>query len=532
MNEEKELPRGWAIAQLGTFADVIGGSTPSRNEARYFGGDIIWLTPTEIPKETVSILSDSKEKLTVDGFNESGVRWVPIGSVLLTSRASIGYVAIAGTQLTTNQGFASFVLPSGIEPKYLSWWLRSQKAMLEELAKGTTFKEISKATLKEVSAPLAPTNEQHRIVAAIEQQFTRLDAGVAALQRAKAKLKHYRAAVLKAAVEGKLTEAWRAEHPATEPAFVLLERILKERRAKWEADLRAKGKDPAKVKYVEPAKPGAESLPELPEGWCWATVEQIGDTDEQTVLTGPFGSNLGRDDFIGSGIPVLTIGCLTEKGLSLEKAFYVSEDKASELAKYKVKAGDLLFSRMASVGRADLVPSHLEGAIINYHLMRLRLASATINPNYFIIFVRGSQTIVDYIKEVNHGVTRDGINTNQLLALPVALPPHAEQEQIVAEVEQHLSIVSELEAIVKANLKRVERLRQGILREAFAGRLVPQDPTDEPASVLLERIRSERNNEQKNGARVSKKIGNKRPAVKVPEPVMLDVTGAEQATLW
>ncbi len=127
--------------------------------------------------------------------------------------------------------------------------------------------------LQALIVPIAPLDEQHRIVAAIEQQFTRLDAGIAALRRAQTKLKRYRAAVLKAAVEGKLTETWRTQHPDTEPASILLERILKERRAKWEADLRAKGKDPAKVRYVEPAKPDTESLPELPEGWCWATVE-------------------------------------------------------------------------------------------------------------------------------------------------------------------------------------------------------------------------------------------------------------------
>ena len=99
--------------------------------------------------------------------------------------------------------------------------------------------------------------------------------GIAALRRAKTKLKRYRAAVLKAAVEGKLTEQWHAEHPAAEPASVLLEHILEERRAKWETDLRAKGKDPAKVRYVEPATPNGEELPELPEEWCWATVDQV-----------------------------------------------------------------------------------------------------------------------------------------------------------------------------------------------------------------------------------------------------------------
>jgi type I restriction enzyme S subunit len=132
---------------------------------------------------------------------------------------------------------------------------------------------------------------------------------------------------------------------------------------------------------------------------------------------------------------------------------------------------------MASVGRADIVTSRFEGAI---------------NPTYFILYVRGSRTVFNYIKEVNHGATRDGINTSQLLGLPVALPPLAEQRRIVAEVERRLSVVQEVEAVIAANLARAERLRQSILKRAFEGKLVAQDPNDEPASALLERIRAQR----------------------------------------
>jgi type I restriction enzyme, S subunit len=138
------------------------------------------------------------------------------------------------------------------------------------------------------------------------------------------------------------------------------------------------------------------------------------------------------------------------------------------------------------------VSSRFEGAIINYHLMRLRLTSTAIEPNYFIHYVRGAKSVSNYIREVNHGATRDGINTEQLLGMPVALPPLAEQQRIVAEIERRLSVVAEVEAAVTANLKRAERLRQAILKRAFEGKLVPQDPSDEPASALLERIRRER----------------------------------------
>jgi type I restriction enzyme S subunit len=366
--------------------------------------------------------------------------------------------------------------------------------------------------LKIFNFPLPPLPEQHRIVATIEEQFTRLDSAVASLQSAKARAKQYRASLLRTAVEGELTKQWRAEHPASETGAQLLKRILVERRARWEeeqlAKMREKGIQPKdamwKQKYKEPQGPDVEHLPVLPEGWCWATVEQVGDATEQVVLTGPFGSTLGKEDFRKVGIPLLTIGCLTEQGLSLRKAFYISEEKASELERYRVRTGDILFSRMASVGRADLVPKKLEGSAINYHLMRLRLSNIAIDPLYFISLVRGAKTVTDYIREVNHGVTRDGINTTQLLNLPIAVPPLAEQTQIVAEVEARLSEIAQTEITIEHSLKRAEHERQSILREAFAGRLVPQDPNDEPASKLLERIQEERK-KQEEAVKVSRK---------------------------
>src|SRR5262249_2123919 len=135
---------------------------------------------------------------------------------------------------------------------------------------------------------------------------------------------------------------------------------------------------------------------------------------EQPVLTGPFGSMLGREDFVSTGVPLLTIGCLTDSGVTLDKAFYITHEKAVQLERYQVVQGDVLFSRSASVGRAGLVSKALEGSVINYHLMRLRLESSIIDPRLFIYYVRGSSIVSAYLREVNHGATRDGINTTDL----------------------------------------------------------------------------------------------------------------------
>src|SRR5438876_3582707 len=225
--------------------------------------------------------------------------------ILLSVRAPVGPTNLAPSLCCVGRGLAAIRPAKNIQVRYVLYAIRAYNSSLTELGTGTTFAAISGDDVRAFEIPLAPSPEQIRIVSAIEQQFSRLDAGVAALQRAKAKLKRYRAAVLKAAVEGKLTETWRAEHPTIEPASQLLERILKERRAKWEADLRAKGKDPAKVKYVEPTAPDEENLPKLPEGWCWANVEQLGD-----VGTGATPLRSRKDYYVGGTIPWVTSGAL------------------------------------------------------------------------------------------------------------------------------------------------------------------------------------------------------------------------------
>ncbi|MEW5771135.1 MAG: restriction endonuclease subunit S [Pseudomonadota bacterium] len=184
-------------------------------------------------------------------------------------------------------------------------------------------------------------------------------------------------------------------------------------------------------------------------------------------------------------MPVLTIGCLQEAGLDISKAVFVSEEKSEELARYKLAQGDMLFSRMASVGRAGFVTQQFEGALFNYHIMRLRLERSAIDSMLFIYYVRGAKAVQDYVREVNHGATRDGINTEQLLNMPVAVPPVGEQHRIVAEVDRRLSLLRETEAQVDANLKRAERLRQSVLSRAFSGSLLRiKEMTSSPIECL------------------------------------------------
>lgn len=169
-NNQKGLRSGWTNAKVEDICiKLVGGGTPSREKNEYFDGDIIWLTPTEIPKNKIMEIKNSKEKITRLGLEASSATIIPSGTVLLTSRATIGAVAIAGCEVSTNQGFASFICSKAVNNRYLAYWLWGNKDLLESKAKGTTFKEISKSILRELILPLPPLNEQKRIVFKLEE---------------------------------------------------------------------------------------------------------------------------------------------------------------------------------------------------------------------------------------------------------------------------------------------------------------------------------------------------------------------------
>lgn len=273
---------------------------------------------------------------------------------------------------------------------------------------------------------------------------------------------------------------------------------------------------------------------ELPEGWVLAKVADLAQVGEQPVLTGPFGTNMGRGDFQSSGVPVLTIGCLTADGISLDKAVYVAATKAEELDRYRLRTDDMLFSRMASVGRAGLLPSVLEGALFNYHIMRLRLDHRLYEPALFVAYVRGAPAVRAFLDEANHGATRAGINTAQLLEMPVLVPPRNEQRRIVAK----LDALNEKSARAKEALEAVppllEKLRQSILAAAFRGDLTKdwraKNPNVEPASKLLERIRAERRRRWEEVELEKLKAKGKLPKddrwkEKYEEPALVDTEG-------
>ena len=317
--------------------------------------------------------------------------------------------------------------------------------------------------LAELELLLPPLPEQHRIVAEIEKQFTRLDAGVAALSRVQANLKRYRAAVLKAACEGKLvpTEAELAKKSGRsyESADVLLQRILSERRSKWSGH----------VKYKEPAATDTANLPIMTDGWAWACVEQLSAPELNSITDGPFGSNLKTEHYTGSGPRVIRLQNIGD-GVFVDAYAHISKEHFEGLQKHRAFARDIIIAGLSeNPPRCCIVPESFGPAIVKPDCIRFK-------PHQCILFkfmnvALNSEPVRRRTKEIVHGVGRPRLNLGEIKSIIVPVPPLSEQARIVAEVERRLSVVDELEAVVSANLQRATRLRQSILQKAFTGNL-------------------------------------------------------------
>ncbi len=372
-------------------------------------------------------------------------------------------------------------MPSQLDAKYFYFllsWGETQERIRKLASTTTNISNVSTKKLAILALQVPPLNEQRRIVDKIEELFTKLDAGVQSLEQARTQLKSYRRSVLKAAVEGELSREWREAHgDELEPASELLERILQERREKF-----------AGKKYKEPVSPDTLKLPALPDGWIWTSLEQLSwDAGYGTS------SKCGYDF---AGPPVLRIPNISGAAISLEDLkFANSEAKLKHDGRLDV--GDLLIIRTNGsrdlIGRAAVVrQSFEEDHFFASYLIRYRL----IGDDSLFRWVEAiwhSPIIRSWMHET--AATSAGqynISVGALNRLAVPLPPQEEARFIVEEVERRLSVVDKLEATVEANLKQAAGLRQSILKRAFSGELVPQDPDDEPASALLERIMEER----------------------------------------
>lgn len=439
MSIEGTAPTGWAVAKLEDVVDILDSKRVPVNakeretrvgQVPYYGatGQVGWIDDYLFDEELVLLGEDGAPFLDATkqkAYVVRGKSWVNNHAHVLRAR-------------------------SDIPNAYIKYYLDTVD--YHEFVTGTTRLKLNQAAMRRIPVPLAPPNERARIVAEIEKQFSRLDEAVANLKRVKANLKRYKAAVLKAAVEGKLTEDWRKQHPNVEPASTLLERILAERRAKW------KGRG----EYKEPAEPGTANLPKLPKGWVWATIVQIADVASGNTPSGVLDTVRQAGE-----IPWFKVGDMNHdenQHVMRHADAWLSVSEVRGLGLRLFQPNTVLFPK-----RGGAIATNKKRLLESPGCADLNVMGITPDHNfasYFFTWFDG----VD-LGRLSDGSNVPQINHKDIEPLVVPLPPLAEQQAIVPEVDRRLSVIDELEAVVQANLTRADRLRQSVLQLAFPGRL-------------------------------------------------------------
>ncbi len=486
--KEPPLPPGWTLATLGQLLARIEAGKSFTCDPQVPGAGQVGVV--KVSAVTWGTYDETESKTCSDPSKVEPAYFIRPGDFLF-SRANtialVGACVIAqGTSRTVmlSDKILRFVFIDPALRSWVLWSLRSPQGrrQIELLATGNqeSMRNIGQESIRRIAVPLPPSAERDRIVGEIEKHFTRLDEAVATLKAVQAKLKRARASVLKAAVEGRLVpteaELARAEGRSYEPASVLLERILAERRARW----------PEGKKYQPPAEHNVSGQHALPWGWAIASLSQLISEPLRNGRSAPASPD-------GSGIRTLTLTAITQRRFTDANTKLTTATR-EEVGELWLEPGDLLIQRSNApelVGTVALFSGPKHWAVFPDLLIRARVCEL-VRPSWVETVLRSARTR-SYFRSRAQGIagSMPKIDQDTVERALVPLPPASEQARIVAEVERRLSVIDSLERTVEETLTRCGRLRQSILKRAFEGKLVPQDPADEPASELLARIRAQ-----------------------------------------
>lgn len=464
-----ELPQGWTTAPLGLIGSWGSGGTPSRGNSSYFEGHIPWAVIGDLKDGT---LTSTQQTISKNGLDNSSAKLVPADALLVAMYGSIGKLAITGIECATNQAIA-FCVPDTetIALRYLFYSILQSRDALNELGQGAGQQNISQTILKEFKIPLAPLAEQKRIAQKLDALLAQVDTLKARIDAIPALLKRFRQSVLESAFSGELTAEWRQLHPDTKAASIT------DVRQAWRDHYQRSGR-----KFVPPNLDPTNLRDDLPPTW---QATQIGIIFDVFVGATPARD---RTDFWKGSISWVS---------SAEVAFCKirsTKEKITE-AGYRATSTNLhppgtVMLAMIGQGKTRGQPAILAiDACHNQNTAALRVHDEYCVPEYLYYYLWGKY---EETRRFGGGNNQQALNKKSVQSLPFPLAPLAEQTEIVRRVEQLFAYADQLEAKVAAAQQRIDALTQSLLAKAFRGELVPQDPSDEPASVLLERIRAQR----------------------------------------
>ncbi|MCF6154664.1 MAG: restriction endonuclease [Candidatus Brocadia sp.] len=384
--------------------------------------------------------------------------------------ASSGFTVIRGDKKVTN-------------PKFLFYLSLSHSFLqpLNELQTGSSYPAVRDKDVFSQAIPLPPLHEQHRIVSKIEELFSELDKGIESLKTAQQQLKIYRQAVLKWAFEGRLTEEWRKENSHLNTAYDYLRQVSEIRKKNF---LEAKKNG---IKAIEKNYDFEFRRSEEINTWAKATLSKL------IYIAGRIGwRGLTKDEYTTEGPLFLSVHSLNYgKHVEFEDAYHISEERYLESPEIMLKDKDILLCKDgAGIGKIGIINKLPSEATVNSSLLIIRGMEIFI-PEFLYHLLSGPK-LQSIVRKRITGSATPHLFQNDIRKFELLIPPLEEQNQIVQEIETRLSVCDKLEETITTALQQSEALRQSILKKAFEGKLVEQNPKDEPASKLLERIKAEK----------------------------------------
>lgn len=299
-----------------------------------------------------------------------------------------------------------------INPQYIMYLINSStfRSQIKQYESGTTRKRISRKNLEKIEFSLPNLEIQNRVVARIEELFSKLDKAVDTLKTTKEQLEVYRQAVLKDAFDN---------------AQAMCERFT--------------------------------------------PIEELLVTDRKGMSTGPFGTMLKKHEHKTTGVPMLGIENIDSGKFIDGNKIFVTPEKAAELKSFALKSGDIIISRSGTVGELCVVPPRMEGALLSTNLMRVSLDCQKVLPEYFIYLFQSKGIVLDQVKELCKGSTRIFLNQTILKQIQFPIPNVHEQLQIINTIESRLTFCDNIEKTVDTALAQADAMRQSILKQAFEG---------------------------------------------------------------
>lgn len=478
-----KIPTGWAKVKIGDLFDFIGGGTPSKKEFRYWNGDIPWASVKDIKG---SYLNETQDKITKLGLENSAANIANPGDVILITRISPGKVITTKIKTAINQDLKIVRPKYNANPDFVRYLFNTLEKECIKLSSGTTVLGITLDVLNYINIIIPPLNEQHRIVDKLDELLSELEKGKEQLQTSLEQLKVYRQSILKHAFEGKLSEEWRRKQKKLKTPDELVAEIKAYRKQQYEKQLKEYKAGKIKVKPKEPKEiipvsmAEMKVLPKLPLGWTYVKISSLGDTETGTT------PSKAKPEYYGDKYPFYKPTEL-EAGFNVRKAKEYLSESGIKQARFLPENSILVTSIGATIGKTGII--RVAGA--SNQQINAIVPHEIFNPN-FLYFQAVGQHFQDQIKSNAVATTLPILNKSKFEKLVFAICSIDEQNFIVDDIESKFSNTEKMEETIVQSIEVSNTLKQSLLQKAFEGKLVEQDPSDEPTSILLERIKKER----------------------------------------